>query len=144
MALDIPPSSVRKLDMSSFTGDTWAVEATLAVSGATVPRFIATGGPVRWVAQGMSSGAIGATAAVDTTAVLSTCLIKIGRTTGGVAFARKLVSVTGLLANREITEEDVSPGDVFVLAIPSAVAGTAAFLWLMPTAGCIERGSVTP
>ncbi len=136
MPLDVERLAIRKLDTSTFTGDTFAVAATLAVPGATVPRLIADGGEVRWKVYGMSSDGDGATQVVDTTASLSTCLVKISKTPGGQTLVSPIVATSGTIVAREVSEDDISTKDVFVLAVPAFVAGAAPFIWIVPTAGC--------
>lgn len=123
--------------MATFTGDTWAVDATLAVPDAAVPRFIARSGePVRWKVMPMSSGSDGAEQVADTDTSLSTCLVKISGTARAKALVSPLMATSGTIAAHEVTETDVSVGDVFVLAIPAATAGTADWLWIVPSANC--------
>jgi hypothetical protein len=140
MALDVPDSWVRRLDLSSFAGDAYAVEATLAVPTASpaIPRFISDGTPVRWVVAGMSSDSPGATQAADTVTTFATRVVKLNRTERGNSVVR-LLAATGPAAgvNQEFTEANMSAGDVFVLAVTSVTPGeeSADFLWVYPTAG---------
>jgi hypothetical protein len=137
MPLDVESRAIRKLDLASFTGDTWAVKATLEVPGATVPRFIATGGPIDWVVYGMTTGKADAVIEIDTTTSISTTLVTISRVPdGGAALLTPMVATSGTILSEPIIEDDISTGDVFMLAVPSIVVGTAPWIWIVPTAGC--------
>jgi hypothetical protein len=137
MSLDIDARAIRKLDLATFTGDTWADDPTLAEPPAAVPRLVANGQPIRWCVYGMTSDKLSAEQEVDTTTSISTCLIKLSRTraSGGAPLVRACVAVSGTVLAHDITEEDVSEGDVFVIGIPAITVGTAPFIWIVPTSG---------
>jgi hypothetical protein len=134
--LDVPASWIRKKDTGTFTGDAWADDPTLDVPDDDVPRFVADGSPVRWKVYGMDGRLPGSAQEVDTTASLSTCLVKIDTMTRGPTFVSALVASSGTILAHEVTEPDVSAGDIFVIAVPAFVAGTAPWIWIVPTAGC--------
>lgn len=147
MPLEVEPSMIRKLDLSTFTGDVWAVDATLAIPGATVPRFTADGSVVRWVVKAMSSADADATPVVDGVTSISTRMIKIIRPRGNAGIPTALAASTGTIEGQEITESDVSPRDVFVLGVSAATVGegSADWLWIIPTSGCtIAASGATP
>jgi hypothetical protein len=145
MPLEVDRAAIRKLDMGSFTGDAWADDATLAVPDAAVPRLSVDGGPVRWTVYGMSSNADDATQEVDTTASISTCLVKIMRTPAQQPLVTLLAASSGTIVAHEVTESDVAVKDVFAIAVPAATAGTAPWLWIVPTSGCsVLASGVSP
>jgi hypothetical protein len=127
---------IRKLDTSSFGGDSWADDATLTVPDADVVRLIATASVVRWTVVGMNGKGETAEQVPDTTTSISTCLVKLSRTPGRKTLVRPLVATSGAIIGHEVTETDVSPGDVFVIAVPAFAVGSAPWLWVIPTAGC--------
>lgn len=138
--LDVPHEWVRVLDLSTFTGDAEALEASIAVPADGVPRFIATGGPVRWAVVAMDGGIGSGKQAADTDTSFGTRLVKLSRS--GSLGQTPLVTLLGATAvgknaNREFVEDDVSKGDVFAIAVTdvTADAGSAAYLWVYPTAG---------
>lgn len=143
--LDVPFDWVRTFDLSSFTGDAWALEATLDVPPATVPRFIADGSPVRWAVSGMDDDGRDAEHEADDGTTFGTRLVKLGRVEQQSTGIPRLLSTTsGTNVNREFTEDDVSAGDVFVLAVVSLTAGgsPATYLWAYPISGVtIKAGS---
>lgn len=141
MGLNIYSAAVRRLDLATFTGDAWALDATLAVPDAAVPRLLASGQPVRWTVFGMSSGHDNATQVVDTTTSLSTCLIKISKTDRNQSLVRACGATSGTIVGHGVTEEDVADGDVFSVAVPAIVVGTAPWLWIVPTSGFTVLGS---
>jgi hypothetical protein len=141
VGLDIDQRAVRKLALTgdgAFTGDAWALNASLAVPAAgVVPRLVADGKPVRWAIYAMSSADSDAEQVVDVGTSLSTCMVKISRTASseGKPLVRTLVATAGTILAKDVAEEDVSEGDVFVLAIPAITVDTATFLWIVPTSG---------
>jgi hypothetical protein len=128
---------IRKIDLSGYTGDAWAGDATLAEPSATsVPRMIANGAPVEWVVYAMSSMDASATQVIDTTTTITTRMVKLATTPGTVnVLVRPLDGASGTILSKPITEDDVRHGDVFVLAISAISVGTASYLWIVPHSG---------
>jgi hypothetical protein len=143
MGLAVPDSAIRKLDTATFTGDTWALDATLDLPAASVPRHLVSGSAVRWVVQPMDGDGANASRVVDTDTSLSTCVVKINRVQDGPAFPVLVAASAGLIASHEVSETDVSHGDVFALAVPGITygAGSAPWLWIVPTGGCTALDS---
>lgn len=130
--------SIRRLDLATFAGDAWALQASLDVPPDTIARLVADGsGAVRWKVVGMSSIEDNATQVSDDVTDLDTLMIKLTRSQFGSAVVSPLSATSGTIVGLEVTESDASAGDVFVLAIPAITAGvgSAAALWIIPTAG---------
>jgi hypothetical protein len=137
MELDALPGATRRLDAGTFTGDAWALQASLAVPGEleAVPRLVATGdGPVRWSVLGMAGTDPEDTQVSDDTTSLSTCLVKLSRTAGGTV-VRALAASSGTLLGREVVEDDVRAGDLILIAVPTFTAGTAPAVWVQVHGG---------
>jgi hypothetical protein len=135
MELDSLAGATRRLDAGTFTGDAWALQASLAVPGGTVPRLVATGdGPVRWSVLGMAGTDADDTQVSDDTTSLSTCLVKLSRTAGGTV-VRALAASSGALLGREVVEDDVREGDLILIAVPTFTAGTAPAVWVQVHGG---------
>ena len=139
MPLELQRHAERRLDLSTFTGDAWALQASLDVPDADVPRLVADGqGPIRWTVQGMSSGKDDATQVADAVTDIDTTIVTIKKTKRGAAIVSALAATTGTVVGLGITEDDVADREVFVVAIPTVtVAGTAPWLWIVPTSGCL-------
>ena len=137
MPVDIYARGVRRLDLASFTGDAWAVAATLELppDDGTVPRMLGAGAPIRWAIYAMDSGDDDAAQVVDTTTSLSTCLVQISRTRRLEPLVAALTSTSGTVVGRAFTEVDMADGDLFVIAIPTITVGTAPWLWVVPLSG---------
>lgn len=133
--LDVDRSAIRKLNLATFTGDAWSVVGTAALPPVAVPRLIADGTPVRWVAYGMTSDSDDAAQEVDTTTEITTCMVKISRTPGAEPLVTPLGATSGAIVGLSVTESDVTSKDVFALAISTIVVGTAPWLWIAPTSG---------
>jgi hypothetical protein len=134
VGLDIDSRAIRKLDLSSFTGDAWADDPTLAVPTAGIPLFVANGSPVEVCVYAVSSGAIDADQVIDTTTTITVCMIKISRTQGK-ARVRALMGSSGTLLAHDLTEPDVKVGDVFAIGIPAIAVGTAEWLEIVVHSG---------
>lgn len=133
---------VRKLDLATFTGDAWAVDATLAAPDLDdVPPMLATGGKVEWSVYAMDGDGPTASMEAETTTTITTCLVKLATTspTGATTLVSPCVAVSGAILNHPVMESDVERGDVFVLAIPSISVGTATWLWIVPHSGYVQE-----
>lgn len=130
--------SIRRLDLATFAGDAWALQASLDVPPETIARLVANGnGPVRWKVVGMSSIDDDAVQVSDTVTDLDTLVVKLTRTQFGSTVVSPLSATSGTIVGLEVTEVDASNGDVFVLAISALTVGvgSAPALWIVPAVG---------
>ena len=125
----IDSGTARKLDTSTFTGDAWAVQATLDVPPAAVPRFVARG-PVRWSLVAMAGEGDDASPADDVVTVAEVRAVKLSLTPAGEATVRTVDSATGVACGVDLTEDDIARGDVFVLAVPELTTGVGSAPWI--------------
>lgn len=141
MPLALDARFIRKIDLAGYTGDAWAVAATLAEPpAATVPRLFASGGSVEWCVYAMSGLGSDATQVVDTTTTITTQMVKLATTPGtSTAIVRPLDGVSGAILAKPIAEDDVRLGDIFVLAISAISVGTASYLWIVPHSGFVQE-----
>jgi hypothetical protein len=127
MALATDPAAVRIIDLAGYTGDAWADDATLAVPAATVQLFVATGGPIRLAVYAVATALPGAAQVNGTTCTLSVCVIKFA-STGGTSRIRACAVASGSILAHDLSETDISQGEVFAIGIPAISVGDATFL----------------
>ena len=129
---------IRKINTSSFTGDAWAVLATLALPPVTVPRMRLPGvgrTTLTWVVEPRAGEAPGSAYVADVSVDLTVSLAVLSQTQGGVALPvlyEGTAIVNGNLLQHAIIEDDLVGGETFVFAITSFTAGTAPWLWIYP------------
>ncbi len=132
---------IRKITLSGWTADTWAVDATLAAPPDGAIRFLSNGLPFEWAVYAMSSAAENATLVAETTTTITTCIVKLARTPapGLVVLPAPCAAVSGAILNHPVTETEMRQGDVFVIAIPAISVGTATHLWVIARSGFIRE-----
>jgi hypothetical protein len=137
------PVLVRKLDLSTFTGDVWATIAGQAEPPADVPRLRVLGGPVRWRAVPMDGMGDEALQVADATTTVDAVAVKLTRGPRGQLITTPLTPVSVITGGEvnvpdDFTEDDVSSHDTLALAIPTITVGSAAALWIWAEGGIDE------
>lgn len=125
------PSQIRKIATGGYTGDAWAVPATLAYPPGSVPVLVADASQVAWQVRAMDGDGDDAQQVAETDLVCDTAVILLD----GRAVARH-DPITGATADYELVDDDVRPGDRFVLAITAVTVPAAApWIWIVPIRG---------
>lgn len=123
-----------------FLGDAWAQPGSQAEPDVEIVRLCATG-TVRLRVVGKDGTTPSTATTVDgDLSSLDVCLVKIRKDDrGNVTLARtvSVVVVSGgeALVGQQLTEGDVSPGEVFVVGVISATKDTADALYIYVDAG---------
>ena len=128
-------------------GDPWAQPGAQTDPPSNIIRLVADGGPMRWRVIGYDgTGPDAAPVDGDATTVDMT-VVKIrtdrhGNTT--LARTASLVETGGveLEVGKQISEDDVSQGEVVLLGLISATQDTAAALWIFVDSGASVPGGV--
>ncbi len=140
MALDVDPSLIRKITLSGFSGDAWGeMDGPLAEPPASVPRFRLVGpGPFRFMVSGRD-GLDGARVEDDAHTNFHVAVVILRRINGYLepVLLDGLDCTNGDLLQVELVEEDVEPGDTFVVALTAVTTGasSASHLWVVPVSG---------
>jgi hypothetical protein len=132
---------IRKITLSGWTADTWAVDATLAAPPTDAIRFLSNGQPFEWAVYAMSGSAHSATLVAEVTTTITTCIVKLAQVPapGTVVLPRPCGAVSGAILNHPLTETEMRQGDVFVIAISAITVDAATHLWVVPHSGFIRE-----
>jgi len=142
MGLDITRDPVRKIPLP-LTPDAWAAVGAQSLIPEDVIRLRADGGSVRYTVVPYTGVNISATPVDAAGASVDVLIVKIRETTAGAVVLEQLASTvetssdggTEAPASAQITEDDMSPSDQFVIGFRAATAGTAGALWVFIDAG---------
>jgi len=135
---------VRKLDLSTFVGDVWAADGTIAPPPGDVPRLVVIGPVVQWYAVPMDGMGDDAAQVADAVTTIDARAVRIFRgprgqeQVTGLALASSFNAGAELPVPADFTEDDVSSGDLLALGIPAITVGTAAALWIYSRGGLDE------
>jgi len=142
MGLDITRDPVRKIPLP-LVADAWAAVGAQSAVPATVPRLRANGGPVRYTVVPYTSVSPSATPVDGAGASVDVLLVKLRETSDGATVLEQLASTVetsdgGVIeapASSQITEDDITPAEQFVIGLRAATAGTAGALWVFIDSG---------
>lgn len=121
----------RRIVLSGFAGDAWAQAGAQVPVPDSIRRIRITSSPIRFSVAGYTGIDAGATLVDGSAAVASLTVVKIKTDDQGNAVLVRTVPLTDIaVGNYQLSEDDVSPGDIVVIGVEAVTANGTAAIWI--------------
>lgn len=121
----------RRIALSGFAGDAWAQPNAQVAVPSGVGRIRITSSPLAYRITGYTGVDPGSTPVDGSAALVSVTVVKINTDSEGNTVLARTVPLTDVaVGGYQLTEDDVSPGDIVTIGIEAATANGTPAIWI--------------